>query len=94
MTVTDVREKLAKLMETLEQLPEDVEVLSATVPYPIDDDASVPNIQVIGGSRFTLRDGVIYHKEFLCEGKRLEKRIVCDRNGVVVFSVESVKGQD
>lgn len=92
MTVTEVREKLAKLMETLEQLPEDVEVLSATVPYPIDD-ASAPNIQVIGGSQFTLRDGVIYHKEFLCEGKRLEKRIVCDRSGVFVFSVESVKGK-
>lgn len=87
MKVSEVVRKLDALRQTLIQLPEDVEVLSATVPYPIDD-ASAPNIQVIGGSQFTLRDGVIYHKEFLCEGKPLEKRMVCDRNGVVVFSVE------
>lgn len=87
MTVSEVVRKLDALRQTLIQIPEDVEVLSATVPYPIDD-ASAPNIQVISGSQFTLRDGVIYHKEFLCEGKPLEKRMVCDRNGVVVFSVE------
>lgn len=92
MTVSEVVRKLDALRQTLIQLPEDVEVLSATVPYPIGD-ASAPNIQVAGGSQFTLRDGVIYHKEFLYEGKPLEERIVCDRSGVFVFSVESVKGQ-